>query len=440
MAKKLNTVLGIDIGTQQIKIAEVKMQGREPAISALGIAPTPPNAADHTGVYDADPIANTIKDLCHSAGVSAGMAVVSITGQASVLVRTLEVPKMNDSELKEHMDWEISRNIPFAESTVVSDYKAFAMADPNAANMDVVMAIAPQSAVDTLVSIVNKAGKKPYAIDVEPLGLARTTQICYGNETLGKTVCVIDIGHLTTSINIYRDGQLQMPRVVPIGGHQFTRALADNLSLPENEAERIKMDRVIIPDSAGQQPAGYGATQGFSGFDPFASNPLEDNNPFGHAPIPMADPTLGPGHGPTDDFQPYSAGEPMGEVPPPAPPVEETPTSLSVPPVPAEDPESMRLYNAYAMVLDEFGSEVRRSIDYFRSRGGEVDIIYITGGGAKMKGLDKFLGRTLNLHVERFDPAKGMNIIAKRLEAGTLEHHRDEFTVAIGNAVNICFD
>ena len=94
MAKKLTSVLGVDIGSRQIKVAEVKASGKEPVVTALGIVPTPEGAVDHTGVYNSDAVGDAIKQAISESGASSSHIVVSIAGQASVLVRTLEVPKM----------------------------------------------------------------------------------------------------------------------------------------------------------------------------------------------------------------------------------------------------------------------------------------------------------------------------------------------------------
>src|SRR6185369_4383586 len=188
MAKKLNSVLGVDIGSQNIKVAEIRTQGRDAVVTALGMIATPEGAVDHTGVYNSDAVAAALKQCIADAGATSPFVVASISGQASVLVRTLEVPRMNPTELKEHMQWEINRNIPFAESTVVSDFKPLGDDDPNSQNMDVVMAISPQSAVDTIIACVKKAGRQMAAIDVEPLGLARSLKMSHDDEYDSQTV------------------------------------------------------------------------------------------------------------------------------------------------------------------------------------------------------------------------------------------------------------
>ncbi|MBV6458013.1 MAG: Cell division protein FtsA [Fimbriimonadaceae bacterium] len=432
MGKKLSSAIGVDIGSQKIKIAEIKLAGKEPTISAVTMTDTPPGTVDHTGVYDVDAIGAAIKQALATSGATASHFVFSVAGQQSVLVRTLEVPRMNPNELKEHMNWEITRNIPFPESTVVSDFRSFEPADAASQNLDVVMAISPQSAVDTLIGIAKKAGKPIAAIDVEPLGIARSLKVS-GSSDPNEVVCVVDVGHKTTSINMYRDGQLLLPRQVPIGGEMFTEAIANNLNLSVEEAEAMKVQHADIPESAsmGMMSASFGAapTQAFQAYNPFADDPA------------LMNPALAPGGMAVPDvpLDPYAA-----------PPVEAAgafePAEI---PVPAAEPaavpsvssaDSVRIYNAMAGVLDEFVAEVRRSVDYFRSKGGDVNRIVLCGGGARLRGLAPFLASSLGLPAAMHDPFQGLSISAKKLDQSLLEENAEAFAVAIGNGLHIAFE
>ena len=408
MAKKLNSVLGIDIGSQKIKVAEVKTQGKEPVVTALGMIDTPEGAVDHTGVYNSDAVGIAIKQLLHDSGASSGTAIVSVAGQASVLVRTLEVPRMSDAELSEHMQWEINRNIPFAESTVESDYRPLPDEDPSSPNMEVVMAIAPRSAIDTIIACMKKAGKGVAAIDVEPMGFARSLQISYDDLYHEKSVCVVDIGHKTTSINIFKDGKLLLPRQVPLGGEMFTQKISEELGCTMEDAEELKRTKAVIPESAAAAPAmpdfnlsaPPGATQEFQAYNPFAED--LPTSPFGEGGAPS---------------------EPMPV------PVQDVSTG---------DPQSDRIWAAIAPIVDEFVCELRRSIDYFRSKGGEIDQLVLCGGGAKLNGLPEFIHNSFGLPCDRFDPLRRLNMNLKKNQA-PVDEHREEFAVAIGNGLHIFF-
>ena len=467
MAKKLSSVLGIDIGSSKIKVCEIKTQGKEPVVTALGIADTPDGAVDHTGIFNPDAVGDALKQAIASSGATTGFAVVSLAGQASVLVRTLEVPKMNPAELKDHMQWEINRNIPFAESTIVSDFKALGGEEDDAQNMDVVMAIAPQSAVDTLNQALKRAGKNAEAIDVEPLSLARTIRQNYEDGAGERTTCIVEVGHKTTSINIYHGSKLLMPRQVPMGGELFTRAIADGMGMGIEEAEAAKRE-IAIPDDVADRLAapndpfggfggadfggggadfggagGAGATQEFSQFNPFADDvPAYSPDGAGYgAPAPLdADPL--------DYGTPASLDAEPGDAPTAANPYDAAPATdatggydaapaYDATPAPvADDPRVA----AMLPVLEEFLGEVRRSIDYFRSRGGDVETVYLTGGGAKLKGLSTFLGRSLGIECDAYDPLRRLNSSMKKVAPGFVDEHREEFSIAIGNGLHIFFD
>lgn len=455
MAKKLSSVLGVDIGSQSIKVCEIRTQGREPIVTALGIVPTPEGAVDHTGVYNADAVGAALKSAITSAGASSSAAVVSIAGQTSVLVRTLEVPKMNPQELREHMQWEINRNIPFAESTIVSDFKPLGGDDPNSPNMDVVMAIAPQSAIDTMIECMKKAGRQTAAIDVEPLSMARSIQTSYQDVLADKTICMVDIGHMTMSINIYQGQKLLMPRQVPLGGQMFTRAIADALTIGVDEAEALKRDKCQIPESAGlaqlNDPFGGGGG-GFQAFNPFADDPMpaygtSEPTLGGFTPVdPYAAP-VDPYAAPADPYaapaDPYAApADPYAAVDPYAIPADAGVPPVDATPVPAValDPEVERLYNAIAPILEEFVSEIRRSIDYYQSRGGVVDTVELCGGGSKLNGLVPFLSRSLGVTCDAYDPLRRLNVNVRKVSPQFQDDHRHEFAVAVGNGLHIFFD
>jgi type IV pilus assembly protein PilM len=427
MAKRLTSVLGIDIGSESIKVCEVKSQGREPVVTAMGIIATPEGAVDHTGIYNGDAVAAAIKQVLSDSAATVSSAVVTITGQASVLVRTLEVPKMNPAELKEHMQWEINRNIPFAESTVVSDFKPLGNDDPNSPNMDVVMAISPQSSIDTLIGCIKRSGRSTAAIDVEPLSLARTLQTNYDDIYSNSTVCVVDIGAKTTSINMYHGSKLLMPRQVPIGGEMFTKAIADTFAIGVPEAEAMKREKLVIPESVASEGGvdGFGtvgSTQEFQPYNPFSDEPLPAFSP---------DPAV---TGPTD-FGGPAAFDPMADDTLAAPVAPVANLAPAYAPGPGDE-----VFAAISPVLEEFVAEIRRSVDYFRSRGGDLDVVLLCGGGAKIKGLTQYVQRSLGLTCDSYDPLRRLNVNARKLPPTFTEEHRVEFAVALGNGLHIFYE
>lgn len=443
MAKKLSSVLGVDIGSHSIKVCEVKAQGKKAVVTALGTAPTPEGAVDHTGVYNPEAVGAAIKQAIQQSGAKSPSIVVSVAGLQSVLVRKLDVPRMDpNQELKSHMEWEINRSIPFAETTIQSDYKVLPDEDPNSPNMEVVMAMATQTAVDTLVDCVKKAGRKPAAIDVQPLGIARTLSENYEDMYGGESICVVDFGHVSTNINIYRGSNLMLPRPVPLGGEMITRAVCDSLGLATDEGERVKMQELNIPSTAQASMGGFGMDFGAAqttSFDAGMANPFMDPSPtqaFQPAGYEINPVTGLPEEvAPANPFaDPADAGFTASVEPDFAAAPEPAPVEASLPQV--QDPRSTQLLNAVSPILEELVSEIRRSIDYYSSQGGTVNRILLCGGSARINGLAGYVSRSVSIPTEVLDSTKNISVNAKN-SAGDAH---PEFAVAIGNGLHILFD
>ncbi len=461
MAKQPNVVVGIDIGTRFIKVAEVRA-GRPPVLQNLGIAPTPEGAVDSAGVIDKQAVSAVVKRLLSETGISTKQAAFSLAGQNAVVVRILEVPRMNPVELRQHMDWEIQRNIPFADTRVQSAYEVVHRpgADPNDPNMEVVLAVAQQDAVDGLVDIADKVGLEPYAIDVEPLALARSLLLTQ-SEHQNKAVAVINLGASATSIDIYSSGILSFPRILPTGGDMLTRAVAERLMVSEEEAEQLKvqlaevlMDQIpqagANPFSVPGGPTGGFYTPGFTAeptqapgapYMPSAPSPFavpgEEPTAYG-----SSSPFATPGEEPTG----YGVGTPESDVPPSpfAEPSEPEPNVIpepAVPATPAGDPRKVEVFLAIYPILEELVAEVRRSIEYFRSRNTDADVtlILLSGGGAIIPGLDQFMANSLGIPATVANPLKGLQVNVKRHGPEWVASNAHLFPVAIGMGLHASF-
>ncbi|MGI8922657.1 MAG: type IV pilus assembly protein PilM [Fimbriimonadales bacterium] len=403
MAKRLTQALGVDIGTQSIKVAGVRLGKDGPVVTGLAKGPTPDNAIDHTGIYDPTALGGALHTLLAQAGMLGLKDVIfSIAGQSSVVVRNLEVPRMSDKELSDHMQWEIQRNIPFAESTVISDFRPVEnLALENTQNMEVVMAVSPQSAIGTILELLKAAGCRAAAIDVEPLALGRVLRSCHPADLGMKKVCLVNYGHNTASINMYRESVLAFPRSVPTGGAALTKAIADSSGLTSEEAEARKTSAIITGDPGGDD----GSTGTYQPYNPFTETAAET----------AAD---------TDLVEP---AEIAAEVEP----------EPVVAPIITADSGDTSLFDSFRPQIDEFVAELRRSIDYYRSRGGDIDQIALSGGGAGLKGLGPYISSSLDTPVSVVNPLQGIGVDLP--ETYSVER-ASEFAVAVGMGLHIAYD
>ena len=259
-------LIGIDIGSQQIKIAELRPGKTGLTITALGIGPTPVGIVQNNIITDPSAMGTAIKQLMRESGISIKRAVGCISGQNAVVIRIIEVPRMTDAELKETMKWEVERHVPFAPSETVLDYQPLVPRTPEAAespNMEVLLAVAQQDAVSNYIDTLFAAGLDPTAIDIEPLAISRAIldlqdgrpvarpqaalgEPAFADAGAAETVAIVNIGAANTDIAIFQGGQLTFPRSLPLAGDSLTRAIAEALQYTVEQAERVKRDYAVV--------------------------------------------------------------------------------------------------------------------------------------------------------------------------------------------------
>ncbi len=257
-------MVGLDIGTDSIKVAEAKLGKDAISITGLGITKLPEGVIDNEVVVDPKALANAIKALLTEAGIKTKQVTSSVAGQSCVVVRVIEVPKMAPEELADTMKWEVERQVPWPPNEVILDYQALEKpgADPNAQNTEVLLAVARQEVIDSHVEALLAAGLRPIAIDIEPLAAGRALIDASGNGSTEQIVAVVNIGATDTELGIFENGILTFPSPpLSIAGVSFTREIAEALGQSLEQAETTKKEYASVRlDGFGVAPGPAGTS------------------------------------------------------------------------------------------------------------------------------------------------------------------------------------
>ncbi len=418
-------VVGINLGTKAVKVAEVRPTKTGPKVVAFGVAPVSRDIVDETGfILDPEGLGALLKDVLTRARIQTRQAICSISSQSGLVIRVIEVPKMNASELDKSMKWEIERQIPFAANTeAITDYGVLAP-PPGAsddANMEVLLAAVPKDVVDAFVKALQVAKLQPVAIDAETLAAGRAVLLSEP-ELKTKTVVVLNIGASQTDMGVFSHGELRLPRVVPVAGNQLTQAIVDALpgrvqgDTPAERfesAEKLKLEhgRVLldrVPSETAPTSSfnagfgdgmidfgfqtGSGASVDLSSFGDSgpSDSGLGVSNPFAEDLGLPSTPINEPG------MVDFGSTSDTSDQPPAAP--DSSGASLA-PAAASDDDDAAILFDAMAPTLGEFMAEIRRSIDFYRGRsnGAAIDRIVLCGGGARLPQLDRLIEQELHI-------------------------------------------
>jgi type IV pilus assembly protein PilM len=324
--------------------------------------------------------------------------------------------------------------------------------------MEVMLAVAQRDMIRQHIDTLTAAGLTPLVIDVEPLAVGRALIDLSKEGLQSKNVVVVNIGASQTDVGVFKAGALRYPRTIPLGGDNLTRAIADRMGLSMDAAEDEKRAHgVVLMDlvKSGQAEEMLYGTSGMedSGistpFDVDMSAPLPPPL-FGGSGGGEAAPAASPFDIADDNpFATSTATNPFAEAANPfASPFEEVASSGGDPPIPVEtaltpsepnDPNYTRrkeVFNAILPMLGEFVMELRRSVDYFRSKypNDTMDLVLLCGGASRIQNLDQYIEHDLGIPTSLADPFAGLNVTSKQVSVTRRLEIASSMAVALGLA------
>lgn len=230
-----NALIGLDVGTQEVKGVELSRGGDSFVIS--GFASCKINSPSDQKY--------AIKEVLRRGGFKAKKVVSSVSGR-SVIVRYVNMLRMSEEDLRSAIRFEADKYIPFEVEDVILDCQILETDEEETDEMKVLLVAAKRNMIDEHVALLQEVGLQPYIVDVDAFALGNAFELRNINSPLmeeqDRVVALIDIGASKTNINILKGNVSYFTREVYLAGNDFTEAIARRLGVDTEEAERIKGD------------------------------------------------------------------------------------------------------------------------------------------------------------------------------------------------------
>ena len=252
------SAVGIDIGSSAIKVVEIKRKGGKIMLETYGaIALGPYDALDLGRVTNlsVEKIAEALKEVLKQSGITANSGAFSIPIQSS-LIFTVELPIiMKDSEMATIVSTEARKYIPVPITEVSIDYfilpkkessfEEMNTVDGNSnipskkvADKTTVLVVATQNdAISRYRSIVSECQLSASFFEIEIFSSVRAN---FEHEL--SPVLLMDLGAARTKLSIIEFGMVKSYHTIDRGGASITDSISKSLSVPFNEAEKMKKD------------------------------------------------------------------------------------------------------------------------------------------------------------------------------------------------------
>ncbi len=231
-------ILGLDIGTTSIKIAELDVGRTSSTLLAFGIVPTPPQSVLGGDISDPQVIGMAIRELLVKIQTKRRLVAAGLSG-TSVIVKRINIPKMEEKLIAEQIRWEAEQYIPYDINEVNLGYEILkGSASPE--TMDLLLVAAVQSHVFKYSESFAVAGLNLAVLDVSGFAIANCFRKNYGSMS-GQTVALLNVGASSTTMTVLENSQIVFCRDIPVGGMNYSLDLQKGLNVSPEEAESIKL-------------------------------------------------------------------------------------------------------------------------------------------------------------------------------------------------------
>jgi type IV pilus assembly protein PilM len=236
--------VGIDIGTRTITVAEVKATKGGATVTNFGGVELPVDVVREGEILDVASVAASLRELIDSAKVGAKRVWLGVANQR-VVVRQVDLPWMEEKELRESLRFQVQEYIPIPveeaelDVNVVDEFQT----EEGDRMQRLLLVAGHRDMIVAAVDAATQAGLKPIGVDLNPFAVLRSMGDHASFEANNEVL--IDVGAGVTNIVVHSGGTPTFVRILVMGGDDITEALVSGLSTSREEAEAAKRQAIV---------------------------------------------------------------------------------------------------------------------------------------------------------------------------------------------------
>lgn len=219
--------IGLDIGTSAVKFVQLRFSQDKVELVDFALEPVQEDLIAH------------LKRIAPSQIVN-----ISVSG-VSTIIRYIDLPKMNEDELKQALNFEVQKYIPFPINEVIMD--SYILKENQTDNkMLVLIAAVKQGFINERLKLIHDAGMKVKMVDLDSIALVNAFKFNYPPEQeaniANKAIALLNVGASISSINILEGGIPVLSRDIYIAGNNLTGKTQGVLGMDSKPAQELKTD------------------------------------------------------------------------------------------------------------------------------------------------------------------------------------------------------
>ncbi|MCX8084378.1 MAG: pilus assembly protein PilM [Calditerrivibrio sp.] len=239
MFGRSNKLVGLDIGSDAIKVVELEETKTGYAVKNIGYKGLPRDViTEGSIVVDIAEIVNSINEVIAERRISTNKAAIGLKGN-QVIAKRVHVPGLDTSLLEEEFRYQAQQFIQMDIEDVNIDYYIVEN-NTDSTLSEVILAVARKDVISNIVSTVSSSKMKVAVVDLEVFALTNAFEVTYG--VVPETSAIVNLGHSTSLVVFVRDGYYEFSREISVGGKDCIEIIQKKLGLTYDDARNMMFD------------------------------------------------------------------------------------------------------------------------------------------------------------------------------------------------------
>ncbi|PIE47276.1 MAG: hypothetical protein CSA42_04120 [Gammaproteobacteria bacterium] len=207
---KKQQLLGVDIGSAQVKIVELVRNSQGLFLQAYAIEPMPAGLVIDRTITDAEAVGQIITTALNKTKFISKRAATAVVGSV-VMTKVIELhSSLNDIEREAQICLEAEKHIPYPLSEVNFDFDVIARSSQNPNYDKVLLAVSLTENVELRADALIFAGLEAKVVDIECYAMQRALSLVMsdGIDALDDNIVMIDIGHRQFTVYVFKNKEI----------------------------------------------------------------------------------------------------------------------------------------------------------------------------------------------------------------------------------------
>ncbi len=233
--------VGIDISDKSIKVLALSRQKNDKlSAEAFGYITIGEGIVENGRIIDSEKLSNALKEIFEKIQPKPIMPkkIFLAIPESKTFINIYKVnSNLTGKDLEHKIRVLAAESMPFNPNDLYFDFKKI-YEDKKTKRKGILYVASPKEIIDRYLDSFHEIGIKTIVIDIESASLARAL---IKKEDKQENILILDMGARTTNMSIVDRGEICLSASFPFGGNHLTKAIATNLKLSFEEADRMKI-------------------------------------------------------------------------------------------------------------------------------------------------------------------------------------------------------